>query len=284
MTINAATQATFPEARAVARRSLYLDEPEGGDLVDLLAARPANITLLAEDPGVRGIAMGAVDGAKGHVDLLAVDPAHQRQGYGRQLLRALEEQLITAGARELWIGGSVDRYAWPGVDVRYTPALCLIEAAGYRKVQDAVNMTVDLRTAPLDTAAPPGLDVRRLDPSERDAFAAWMTRWGGSWPAEAGRAAAFDVPRVHVASDETGYLGFAAHGANRAGWFGPMGTDEAARGRGIGAVLLRRCLADQRDAGLTHAEIGWVGPVPFYSKAVGAYVDRVCWLYRRDIS
>lgn len=284
MRINEATQAAFPAARAVARRSLHLDEPEGGELVDLLAARPANITLVAEEGGVRGVAMGAVEGSQGHVDLLAVDPQHQRQGYGRQLLQALEERLIAAGARELWIGGSVDRYAWPGVDVRYTPALCLVEAAGYRQVQEGVSMTVDLRTAPLDSTAPAGVNVRRLDPGEREEFAVWMTRWSGSWPAEAGRAAAFDVPRVHVASDENGYLGFAAHGANRTSWFGPMGTDEAARGRGIGAVLLRRCLADQRDAGLTHAEIGWVGPVPFYSKAVGAYVDRVCWLYRRDIS
>lgn len=281
MRISEATQQNLPAARALARRSLHLDEPEGGDLVRLLADRPANVTLLAEDDGAVGIAMGAVDGTKGHIDLLAVDPEHRRRGYGRQLLEALEARLSDAGARELWIGGSVDRYAWPGVDVRYTAALCLVEAAGYHKVDEGVSMSVDLRTAPLETASRSDLEVRRLDPAERADFAAWMTRWGGSWPAEAARAAAFDVPRVHVASDESGYIGFACHGANRASWFGPMGTEEVARGRGIGGILLRRCLADQRAAGLTRAEIGWVGPIPFYSRTVGAYVDRVCWLYRR---
>jgi hypothetical protein len=48
-------------------------------------------------------------------------------------------------------------------------------------------------------------------------------------------------------------------------------------------VLLRRCLADQRAFGVTRAEIGWVGPVPFYSRAVGARIERVFFLYRKQL-
>nr|WP_256862898.1 hypothetical protein [Microbispora sp. GKU 823] len=62
-----------------------------------------------------------------------------------------------------------------------------------------------------------------------------------------------------------------------------MGTAEAARGLGVGRVLLRRCLADQAAAGQTSAQIGWVGPLRFYSRTVGARTERVFWLYRRAL-
>jgi GNAT superfamily N-acetyltransferase len=78
-------------------------------------------------------------------------------------------------------------------------------------------------------------------------------------------------------------LGFAAYGSSRPSWFGPMGTAPAARGLGIGALLLRRCLADQRAAGHDQVQIGWVGPLPFYAKAVGARVERVFLLYRKQL-
>jgi predicted N-acetyltransferase YhbS len=62
-----------------------------------------------------------------------------------------------------------------------------------------------------------------------------------------------------------------------------MGTAPNAQGQGIGGVLLRRCLGDLRAAGYGEAQIGWVGPVPFYSGAVGAYIDRVFFLYRKEL-
>ncbi|GAA3446682.1 hypothetical protein [Planomonospora venezuelensis] len=57
----------------------------------------------------------------------------------------------------------------------------------------------------------------------------------------------------------------------------------AARGLGAGRVLLRRCLAETRAAGLVRAQISWVGPLGFSSRAVGARAERVFWLYRRDL-
>jgi GNAT superfamily N-acetyltransferase len=60
-----------------------------------------------------------------------------------------------------------------------------------------------------------------------------------------------------------------------------MGTLDAERRRGIGAVLLKRCLADIREAGHDSAQIGWTGPVQFYQRTVGAKPDRVFWLYRK---
>ena len=126
-----------------------------------------------------------------------------------------------------------------------------------------------------------GIDVRRLAAAEAEPFLDWVRHWGGTWHVEAARAGAEDPVRVHVAVRDGKYIGFACHGVNRRSWFGPMGTDESARGSGIGGVLLRRCLADMRDAGIDVAEIAWVGPYRFYSRTVGATITRSFWIYEK---
>ena len=62
-----------------------------------------------------------------------------------------------------------------------------------------------------------------------------------------------------------------------------MGTDASARRLGIGSVLLRRCLADLAGEGRAGAEISWVGPVGFYARGVAARIDRVFWLFNREL-
>ena len=64
----------------------------------------------------------------------------------------------------------------------------------------------------------------------------------------------------------------------------PDGDRAGRQELGLGRVLLRRCLADQRAAGQRTAQIGWVGPLRFYSRAVGARAERVFWLYGRELA
>jgi GNAT superfamily N-acetyltransferase len=54
--------------------------------------------------------------------------------------------------------------------------------------------------------------------------------------------------------------------------FGPTGTDEKARGLGVGAALLVASLAAMREAGYAYAVIGGVGEhvSGFYQKVVAA--------------
>lgn len=285
--IRQATNEDLDAIATVCAGALTLD-PDARVLPALLWDRPGARAWVDVDNGaVVGVLLGSVSGEVGHVDLLAVDPAHRRAGIGAALLAEFEAAARAAGATQAMIGGSVDRYAWPGLDVRYTPALCLFLAAGYEMGTTATNMTVDL-TRDFDTTAAErrladeGIEVRRLDPAERPAFAEWMGRWGGSWQQEAARAAAHSPPRCHIAVRGDTYLGFACHGANRVGWFGPMGTDESTRGKGIGGVLLSRCLADQKAAGFVESQIGWVGPIPFYARTVDAVIDRVFWLLTKS--
>ncbi|MEV0231411.1 GNAT family N-acetyltransferase [Nonomuraea sp. NPDC050786] len=279
--------ADLAEAARVATAALTLDAAEAAGLVGYLARPPAERrwTALATDGGVVMASLSAGDPETGHIDLLAVHPSVQGQGRGRALVRAAEEWLRGQGARQARFAGNPPCYAWPGVDVRYTAAACLAESLGYERYDVAWNMTADL-SADADLSVED--EVRRLEAAgvrvleageDRERVAAFVEKqWNERWAWEATHAAG-----LHYAERDGHVLGFAAWGA-RPGWFGPMGTSPDARGLGVGRVLLRRCLADQRAAGQASAQIGWVGPLRFYSHAVGARAERVFWLYRRDLA
>jgi mycothiol synthase len=273
-------------------------EPDAGELPSILHAARRFCLVAVADSEITGLCYGSLgsrrdDRRDGHVDLLAVAPHARLRGTGRQLLAAAEDRLAALGASGIVLGGNPPVHLWPGVDARYTAMTCLAERAGYQQLAEAVDMAVGLDSAELDTGpderrlAAAGIAVRRASRAEASAVVAWLRDgpWGRSaWPDEAAAALARDPAGCHLASrDEPGYIGFACHGAVRRGWFGPMGTLDAARRRGIGAVLLKRCLADMRAAGLRTARIGWVGPVRFYAATVGARVERVYWRYRREL-
>lgn len=289
-----AEAADIPALRRIAVQSLRWDQPDASSLVELLwpLERPELAVVATDDGEPVGCALGSLRGERGHVNLLVVVPGARRRGLGRALLQALEQRLESAGAQQIFVGGASPRFAWAGVDVRYSAAGFLLESAGYVKAIQPVNMTVDLAEAGSwlsevgSEATPEGVTLRPLREDDRAAVTPWLASFGGTWLEET--LATLDRPgaRCHLAVRDDGtpdaaYLGFACYGVNRADWFGPMGTDEASRGLGIGSVLLRRCLADLCAAGHDSAQIAWVGPTKFYAKVVDAYIDRVFWIYRK---
>lgn len=247
---------------------------------------------------VAGVVLGSIshrDDSIGHVDLIAVAPKERRRGLARALMSRVEGALAGLGAGEVVLAGNAPYYAWPGIDVRYTPAICGAMAFGFEQDQPAWNMTADLTTEgslALRPTAPAegrltdaGVTVRRAVledlPALRD-FA--LTTFGSGWAGEITHSVGRERAGCHVAIGSDGtIMGFAAYGSSRPSMFGPMGTAPSAQGLGIGGVLLRRCLADQRAAGHASAQIGWVGPVPFYSGAAGARIERVFFRYRKRL-
>jgi mycothiol synthase len=284
------------QVRALCETVLIHDD-EPGEIADLLVGgSAADRSAVAAHDGAQlvGVAAGGLrrraNGTmSGHLDLVAVHPSHQRMGVGRGLVGHVESWVVGRGAAELWFGNDAPTYAWPGVDHEYRAAHALAAALGGAPTREAINQTVDLTVADLETdgaerrLAAAGVRVERLDRADLAGVLQWVDSFGGVWSGELRQAVAHDPVGCHVARRGSAWVGFACHGANRRGWFGPMGTAESERGQGVGAVLLRRCLADQRAAGLTSAQIAWVGPVDFYARTVGAVVERRFTLYRKDL-
>lgn len=280
----------------LARRCLDLPEDAGETdaIVDRLLEPPAGRRVVrlvtADGNGVVFASVGDNEPAVGYLDLVMVEPASRRRGRARALVSAAERELATAGVGEVRIAGNAPCYAWPGIDVRYTPAVCAALALGYTETRTAVNMTVDLDTLPDGAAvsaaeaqlAGAGIAVRAAGIGDIPALDAFIgPHFGAGWMWEAAEA----VRRAgcHIATRDGRLLGFAAWGALRPSLFGPMGTDPAARGTGVGGLLLLRCLHEQRAAGLASAQIGWAGPIAFYSSAVGARIGRVFRLYSKTL-
>ncbi len=294
LSIAALADTDVPAVIELCREALDLpdDAAEADRIVARLREQPSIGFVATADGVLAGVVLGSLshrDDSIGHIDLIAVRPAARRQGIGRGLLSRAEGALAGRGAVEVLLAGNAPYYAWPGIDVRYTPAVCAATALGYEQDRTAWNMTADLTNlrateAAEERLAASGVTVRRAEAGDVPALIAFArANFSDGWAGEVSDSVGRPGAGCHIAVRDAEVLGFAAYGSSRPSWFGPMGTAPAAQGLGIGGVLLRRCLRDQRDAGLQQAQIGWVGPVPFYASAVGARIERVFFLYRKQL-
>jgi GNAT superfamily N-acetyltransferase len=225
------------------------------------------------------------------VRLFAVDPANRGRGLASHLLRELEDRLRAAGLKRLLVGNSVPNYFWPGLDTRYTAALCFLLRSGFKRSGDAVNMQVDLATRSWDTAdkearlAGAGFAVRRLRPDDREPFDAWLqTHWSPVWRYEALSSYANDPISAFVVTVEERICAFACYNVTTLEHvFGPTGTEPALQGRGLGRVLFYRCMADLATLGHQTAEICWVGPIAFYARVADAWISRTFWFLEKEL-
>ena len=112
---------------------------------------------------------------------------------------------------------------------------------------------------------------RRAIPPEKHLVTEWiMEQFGAYWKSEAEVAFTRQPVSCWIAQRENTILGFACYESTARNFFGPTGTIETERGKGIGKVLLIKALESLREMGYVYAIIGGVGPAEFYEKAVGA--------------
>jgi predicted N-acetyltransferase YhbS len=199
---------------------------------------------------------------------LAVAPYHRRRGVGRALLTAAESRLRERGVTAIRLAAGVPRYLWPGIDHTNHGARALAMSAGYRLVDEAVNMSL---ATTFRAATPGAVTVSRVNGTGIAAVRAFVTVTWPLWGTEVDLAAARGS--LFAAWDGARPVAFIAHSTMRAGWIGPMGTDDGFRGHGVGQALLSAACADLAADGWPRADIAWVGPVEYFAR-LGAHVNR----------
>ena len=250
------------------------------------------VLVAEDDAGIVGLMQHVLrpSARRAWVGLFAVEAAHRRQGIARRLF-----ELVCAGwpsdLDEIEVLAIPGNYFAPGLDPRYTPAHAFLESAGFTRFKDCVNLRAPL-IREFDTRADEarlaadGTVVRRADRTDAQRLDAFFAgQFGPDWRYEVEMAFGVGPPALHLALRDGRVIAFSAHSTQNREWgfFGPMGTAPEARGRGVGRVLLWRCLNDLRAAGHASAVIPWVGPISFYARWAEARVERVFWRYRRAL-
>src|SRR4051794_2937770 len=147
----------------------------------------------------------------GWLTLVAVDPAHQGQGLGKELVHEVIERARVLGATDVLLASAIPRYVWPGVDVFNTRAGMMLEACGFERDWLGTNMAIPstFRRDP-----PAGVVVERETGTGARDFAA---RDFPNWVPELDRAVALGT--AFAARNAAGAtIGFGCHSVNRARW------------------------------------------------------------------
>lgn len=253
-------------------------------------------TLVAEDNGniigfLQGVTRMIRDEKYGYIKLIAVDESRHREGIGSKLYNKLEALFKASGFYRIRIYDVPLNYFMPGVDPRYTPAVCFALKHGFKHTGDACNMQVDLLSKnwelqeDIDKLKKQHIEICRAEERDKEELFNFISQEWALWQNELEMAFKTDPVSIFVARLNGEIKAFSAYNGNNVGtgWFGPMGTHADLRGKGMGSVLLYLCLNDLKAAGFTKATIPWVAPIGFYSHYANAEIDRVFWRFEKII-
>lgn len=267
-------------------REKTLDDPDHDPDLTLCALDAAHLAGFAQ-----GIIRDVGSEKRGWFKWFATAAEYEGRGIMTNLCDQIEDTMRRRGVKWVGVANSPPNYTWPGLDPRYTSAYAFLERRGYRRTGDAFNMTCDLTAHGWDTSgdeerlASEGIGFRRGERRDLEPTLDHLRAHFPHWVREAATCFRRSPISLHIAVDGTKVAGFAAYDANNLNmaWFGPMGTDPAYRKKGIGKVLLWRCLRDQKAQGNRTAIIPWVGPLAFYYHHCGAVVSRIFWKMAREL-
>ena len=229
-------------------------------------------------------------GTTAFIKLIGVLPDFQHRGIGKQLLNFAEQFAVENNSKTIRFYDVPKNYFMPGIDPFYTKAVVCAERNGFIRNGDTSNLESDLsqnwntekEEAELEKS---DCICKRASNEDYSELLAWILREFPLWDFELVQALNQVPCAVHLAYFQNELIAFAAHSSNNSSlaWFGPMGTSPKSRGKGVGAVLLKRCLQDLKNKGFKKAIIPWVGPIPFYFKFANAQVSRVFWRYEKNL-
>ncbi len=256
---------------------------------------PESTLLALEDDSICGFMQGVsreIEGIRyGYIKLMAVEDNQRRKGVATRLYTELERIFIEAHVTNIRIYDVPLNYFMPGIDPRYTPAVCFAQKMGFQHNGEACNMIVDLESSDWDASEDienlksENIEIARAKSSDKDELLQFIAKEWILWTNELNMAMRSDPPALYIARQAGIIMAFSAYDGNNigTGWFGPMGTDTSLRGKGVGSILLKLCLADIKAQGQKKSIIPWVAPVGFYSHYANAKIDRVFWRFEKII-
>ena len=241
----------------------------------------SDLVLIARDKRINGFILGICRENFGGIKLFSVRDTKNSEDIGICLLEKLEKKFIDRGISKVTVGHVFPKYFWPGIDACYTAAVAILLKNGYKIEGTGKNMEVDLTVGKFDTdkeeerLRKAGIIVKRLADQDRQIYMHFLKDWEGSW-FYLGMLAYSNKPiSCHIAIQNNIVIGFACHSVSADHYFGPMAASPRERGKGIGQVLLKRCLKDIKRIGEKKATILAVGPIYFYWKTVKAKISRL---------
>lgn len=212
----------------------------------------------------------APDFDRSWITLIAVDEPYRRQGIGAALVRELESYFRARECKLTLISPYAPNYFIPGVDVNaYPEALAFFKAMGYEEVYRPLAMDanlVHLITPDWVREKEAALKGKVIFEPYRPELLLSLLQWAkaefpGDWQRFIRNAVTrittgeFRPDNLWIAHENGKVVGYCQH--DNACRFGPFGVSASERGRGIGAILLFRCLHSMRAKGLHNAWFMW---------------------------
>ncbi len=198
-----------------------------------------------------------LDEAEAWITAFGVHPAYRRQGIGSALFDAVTSKLRAQQRKIVDISPYVPNYFVPGVDTRAYPDTIrfLQERIGFVTLYQAISMGADLTDFQIppqvqaridDAEAEAGLIIRPIEPADiPDLMPFLIEHFGWDWFrfAQSYLLEYFgDSPHricFLIAREKGEVVGFCQQRNER---FGPFGVRPDCRNRGIGRMLLFKCL------------------------------------------
>lgn len=229
---------------------------------------PENLPVAVEDDRVVGFVLAltrqvplflqGLDPDQAWITAFGVHPDYQRRGIGTALFAHILERLKADGRRQVGISPYVPNYFVPGVDVQAYPSTIafLEQVAGFQTLYRAISMGADLTgfQVPEDVLAlerrreaEDGITIRPVTTADLPELMPFIVRhFGWDWFRHAQE---YLLQYFGGGPDNICFLVAREHGRivgycqQRGERFGPFGVDPACRNKGIGRLLLFRCLS-----------------------------------------
>lgn len=239
------------------------------------------------------------------VQVLLVDPAHQRRGIGSLLLTVLEDCLRERGTANVIAGGGPWRF-WTGVPENLPAAAAFFQKHGFTANYEAIDMCCPLASFRMSDEAKVALAAAgaevvscALDDvgAAYDLLSREQPGWRGSFLALVTAGDAANVLLIKQGTEIIGCIqtyprNARLPGANLVwerrylglGGFGAVLIAKAWRGQGLGAALIQAAAQHVKESGAAYCYIDWTSRAlaPFYGK-VGAKICGVFGMYGKTL-